>query len=583
MRNSLTYRWQAPEEVSADAYSNLKAQLELPSSILRLLLRRNIRDFNEAKDFFKPSLESLHDPWLMKDMDVAVARIDLARQKQEKIMIYGDYDVDGTTAVALLSSFLKLYHPHLITYIPDRYREGYGISYAGIEEAQKEGVGLIIALDCGIKATEKVEYAKNTGIDFIICDHHTPGPELPKAIAVLDPKRKDCSYPYKGLSGCGVGFKLCQALCEKWNGELNDYWNLMDLLALSIGADIVPMTGENRVLAFYGLKKINEAPSPGLAALLKIAGAENRNLTITDLVFILAPRINAAGRLDHGRKAVELLSGNDLGNLDFIATEIDRRNNERKDLDQKIAKEALALIDEKGLQNANSTVLYKEDWHKGVIGIVASRLIENYYRPTVILTKSGEKWAGSARSVQGFNVYEALLQCEEHLEQFGGHPAAAGMTIREENLKAFEQSFEEAVKSRIREEQKKPQLNIDLVIEPQEISPKLYRLLQRFGPFGPENMAPTLVMHYLIDAGSKEVGKEGGHLKVCLADRESGLTFDGIGFGMAKHLSWLPHSEGVSVAFHLEINEFRGNVSLQLRVLDLKESKEAIEEIEKLI
>ena len=578
MRSNLKYRWLAPQAPAANSIEKLKAELDLPAPILQLLAQRKISDFESAKKFFKPSLDDLYDPWLLKDMDKAVARINAARERQEKIMVYGDYDVDGTTAVALLSSFLNHYHSALITYIPDRYKEGYGVSYAGIDEAERNGVTLIIALDCGIKAVDKVQYAAKKGIDFIICDHHTPGPTLPAAVAVLDPKREDCSYPYKGLSGCGVGFKLAQALCEAWQGKPEHYWDLLDLLALSIGADIVPMTGENRILAFYGLKKINEAPSPGLAALLEIAEAANRQLTISDLVFILAPRINAAGRLDHGRKAVDLLSGSDLSSLNTIAAEIDQRNQERRSLDQEIAAEALALIEEKAAESY-STVVYKPHWHKGVIGIVASRLIESYYRPTIVLTKSGEKWAGSARSVSGFNVYEALLDCEEHLEQFGGHPAAAGMTLKEEKLEDFAAAFEKAVKKRIKEEQRQPSLDIDLLLEPSDIEPKLYRLIQRCGPFGPENMSPVLVMHNLVDAGSRKVGKDGSHLKLSICDPESGLSFDGIGFGMAAHLDWIPQSEAISVAFHLDLNEFRGNVSLQLRVLDIKPSEEAISEL----
>lgn len=531
-----------------------------------------------AKSFFKPSLDQLHSPWLMADMEKAVDRINLAREKGERIMVYGDYDVDGTTAVALLSSFLQKNDVVLETYIPDRYKEGYGVSTLGIDTAAENGVALIIALDCGVKAIKKVEYAQSKGIDFIICDHHTPGPELPKALAILDPKRKNCSYPYKGLSGCGVGFKLAQALCEAWDGDPESYWSLLDLLALSIGADIVPMTGENRILAFHGLKKINEQPSPGLEALLKTSDKAIGNLSISDLVFTLAPRINAAGRIDHGKKAVDLLSGQDLSSLEQIAQEIDQRNSERRDLDQQISAEALELIDKDS--DRYSTVVYQEHWHKGVIGIVASRLIENYYRPTVVLTKSGDKWAGSARSVQGFDLYEALSDCEAHLIQYGGHPAAAGMTILEENLAPFAEAFEEAVKSRIRADQRQPSLICDLVIDAKEIDPKLYRLIQRCGPFGPENMAPVLVMHGLVDAGSRIVGKDLSHLKINLLDSNTGLSFDGIGFGMAERLEWLKQSSAVSVAFHLETNEYQGHVSLQLRVLDLKDSDLAKSELE---
>ncbi len=574
LKSRPTYRWLAPEKAPESEIRELKKALDLPEAILRLLWQREIRSFDAAKNFFKPSLDALHDPFLMQDMDKAVARIDEARSKQERVLIYGDYDVDGTTAVALLSSFLEKFDLQLDVYIPDRYKEGYGVSLAGIDYAAENNFSLIIALDCGIKAIDKVNYALQKGIDFIICDHHTPGPEIPQALAVLDPKRSDCPYPYKGLSGCGVGFKLSQALNSHWAAPEALQWELLDLLALSIGADIVPMTGENRILAYYGLQKINQEPSPGLKALLEVAGADQKKLTISDLVFILAPRINAAGRLDHGRRAVELLKGKDLSLLAEIAAEIDRRNAERKDLDRNIASEALAQVEEKIPKDAYSTVVYASHWHKGVIGIVASRLIEHYYRPTVVLTQSGDKWAGSARSVNGFDLYEALEACEEQLIQFGGHPAAAGMTLSEKQLEPFKQAFEKAVRERIRQEQRQPQINYDLELEASSINPKLYRLLQRFGPFGPENMSPVIVCHSLVDVASRIVGKEGDHLKLSLCDPESGVILEGIGFGLGPLIDQVQKSSGLSVAFHLELNEFRGNVSLQMRVLDLKESSD---------
>jgi len=566
--------WKPKAVVNPTELKGLQAELDLDPKILTLLLQRGIKSLDQAKQFFKPSLEELHDPFLMKDMNRAVERIDQAVEAREKIMIYGDYDVDGTTSVAMLANFLQGHYANFITYIPDRYHEGYGVSKAGIDKAHAEEVSLIIALDCGIKALDKVGYAGSLGIDFIICDHHTPGPELPAAAAVLDPKRKDCNYPYKGLSGCGVGFKLAQALSEKWQIDKSECWKLLDLLALSIGADIVPMTGENRVLAYYGLEKINSDPSDGIQALLRTAGQLDRRLSIGDVVFTLAPRINAVGRLAHAQQAVDLLRGTDLSLLPEIADEIEVRNQDRKNLDRQITKEALRQIEDEIAPEAASTVVFQEDWHKGVIGIVASRLIENHYRPTVVLTQSGDKLAGSARSVEGFDLYDALEACEDSLIQFGGHAAAAGMTLKPEQLNDFKIAFEESVKARITEEQKQARLIYDLDIEASDIDAKFYRLIQRFAPFGPENLAPLLRCRNLIDRGSRTVGDESQHLKISVVDPDSGLCLEGIGFNLGPKLKILQSQQPVALLFHLELNVFRGQASLQLRVLDIKADSE---------
>ncbi|WP_421750646.1 single-stranded-DNA-specific exonuclease RecJ [Croceimicrobium sp.] len=574
MRNVPEMTWKAKAQVDPAELKALQAQLDLDPKILTLLLQRGIKSLDQARQFFKPSLEELHDPFLMKDMDRAVDRVNRALKANEKIMIYGDYDVDGTTSVAMLANFMQGHYANFITYIPDRYREGYGVSKAGIDRAHAENASLIIALDCGIKALDKVEYAQSLGIDFIICDHHTPGPELPAAAAVLDPKRKDCSYPYKGLSGCGVGFKLAQALSLNWQIDSSECWKLLDLLALSIGADIVPMTGENRVLAYYGLEKINSDPSEGIQALLRTANQLDRRLSIGDVVFTLAPRINAAGRLAHAQQAVDLLRGTDLSLLPEIAAEIEIRNQDRKNLDRQITKEALRQIEEKLSPNAVSTVVFQEDWHKGVIGIVASRLIESHYRPTVVLTLSGDKLAGSARSVEGFDLYDALEACEDSLIQFGGHAAAAGMTLKPEQLDEFKMAFEESVKARITEEQKQARLIYDLDIDASDIDAKFYRLIQRFAPFGPENLAPLLRCRNLIDRGSRTVGDEAQHLKISVVDPDSGLCLEGIGFNLGPKLELLQSQQPVALLFHLELNVFRGQASLQLRVLDIKAESE---------
>jgi len=570
----LDYLWKPQVLADEKELSAFKAELPISEIFLSLLLQRGISNRSEAEAFFNPNLQKLHNPFLMKDMDKAVYRINQAIKSKEKIMVYGDYDVDGTTAVALFSGFLEKHYPEVSTYIPDRYKEGYGVSQAGIDFAAAQNISLIIALDCGIKAIDKVDYALARGIDFIICDHHTPGDILPKAAAVLDPKRSDCLYPYKGLSGCGVGFKLVQALCEDW--DLSDeHWRpYLDLLAVSIGADIVPMSGENRILTYYGLQQINSEPSPGLESLIKIAKPTGGKLDISDVVFMLAPRINAAGRLAHGKKAVELLRGQDLSIIDAIAQNINKNNTERKSLDQSITEEALRQIQRQEEEHRKSSVVYEASWHKGVIGIVASRLIENYYRPTIVFTKSGDKLAGSARTVAGFDVYQALLKCDHILEQFGGHPAAAGMTLKEERYEEFKNHFEKVVSESILPEQLLPNISYDLQIKLEDLSQNFYNTIQRFAPFGPDNLSPIFRSDGLINQGSRAVGEGQKHLKLGILDPDTGIVMDGIGFGMAHYLQKLQSGKEVSILYHLEQNVFRNKVSLQLRLLDLKLSEE---------
>ncbi len=571
--------WSRRKKVDREEIIEFKKDLDLDFKILELLLIRGISSYEEAKKFFRPEFDQLHDPFLMQDMTTAVQRIDQARKKDEKVLIYGDYDVDGTTAVSLVAGFFTKHYNRFETYIPDRYREGYGVSTKGIDYAKSIGASLIIALDCGIKAIDKVDYARSMDIDFIICDHHNPGPILPKAVAVLDPKREDCEYPYKGLSGCGVGFKLCQALANAWDLDESEFRPGLDLLTLSIGADIVPMTGENRVLAHYGLKKINEDPSPGIRALLQAAGVHTKRLDIGDVVFTLAPRINAAGRLDHGKMAVNLLTGNDLSTLPEIAREIDRRNTERKQLDKKISAEALLQIEDQIASEACSTVVFQQDWHKGVIGIVASRLIESYYRPTVVLTRSGDVLAGSARSVSGFDLYDALSECEPHLIQFGGHAAAAGMTMKEEQLSQFKIAFEKSVANRIEPDQKQPSYLFDLEVSAEDLDKKFHKMLQYFAPFGPENLAPLLLIKGLQNHGSRTVGEGQKHLKLQLVDPESGIILDGIAFNRGDQLPLVQRTSSLALLFHLELNEFRGQSNLQMRVMDFKSEDELIDNI----
>ncbi len=574
----MNYRWKPAEKAAQEDIQSLKVALGINETLCQLLVQRNIKTFNASKSFFRPSLKELHDPYLMKDMDKAVARIQTAIDQKEKILVYGDYDVDGTTAVSLLSSFLVKHHSDLDTYIPDRYKEGYGVSTAGIDFAAENGFTLIIALDCGIKAIDKVDYAKSLGVDFIICDHHRPGNQIPAAVAVLDPKQEDCSYPYDELSGCGVGFKLVQALCKKWDLPESEWMELLDLLAVSIGSDIVPVTGENRVLAFWGLKKINENPRPGFALLKELGGKKDKVLTITDVVFIIGPRINAAGRISHGKLAVKLLTGNNEEEIRQESEAINDQNAERKELDKSITTSALKMIQDQGEEDCKTTVLFDTSWHKGVIGIVASRLIENYYRPTIVFTESNGKLAGSARSVLGYDVYNALDQCSDILEQFGGHMYAAGMTLKRENYDAFKQKFEQVVTETILPEQLEPEVSIDASLTLEEANMKFYKILKQFAPFGPLNMAPIFQTDDLIDTGySKVVGADQSHLRVVLKEQASGYTITGIGFGMAKKIDLIKSGKPISVAYHLNENEFNGKVSLQMMIKDIKATEEVLQ------
>jgi single-stranded-DNA-specific exonuclease len=562
-------RWVQKAIPNPNTIETLSQELGIDTHLAHLLAQREVNTFEQARSFFRPNLNQLHDPFLMKGMNEAVNRIEKAIAGNENILIYGDYDVDGTTAVSLVYSYLSQIYDRLDTYIPDRYTEGYGVSFQGIDYADDNDISLIIALDCGIKAVDKVAYAAEKGIDFIICDHHNPGAEIPAAVAVLDPKQFDCTYPYKELSGCGVGFKLMQALHQKRGGYFQELIPLLDLLAISIGADIVPITGENRTLAYFGLEVLNSNPRPGLRALMAVSGKDQ--FSITNVVFILGPRINAAGRIEHGKKAVELLTGANAEALLDLASAIDDHNKTRKDLDRGITEQALQMIVDKDLIHRKTTVLYEETWHKGVIGIVASRLIEKYHRPTVIITKSGDKLAGSARSVPGFDLYEALEQCSETLIQFGGHKYAAGMTLLEENFMAFRDRFEAVVHERIDPALLTPLIEYDLEIKLADITDKFYRILKQFEPHGPGNLSPTFVTHNLKDTGwAKGVGQDEAHLKFQAVEAETGTKMSGIAFSFGHLAEEIKNGRPFSIAYHVEENHWNGNVSLQLMVKDLK-------------
>ncbi len=564
-------RWTLKPKPSPEKVNALASQLKVDELIATLLVQRGIETFDDARQFFRPSLDDLHNPYLMKDMDKAVSRIEKAIAGGENILVFGDYDVDGTTAVSLMSSYLKSYYSNVATYIPDRYDEGYGISYKGIDFAEDNGFTLIIALDCGIKSIEHVLYAKEKNIDFIICDHHRPGETLPEAVAVLDPKRDDCSYPYDELCGCGVGFKLVQALAENRNQTIEDLIPYLDLVATAIAADIVPITGENRVLAKFGLEVINSNPRPGIKALIQ--NLKKKVLTITDVVFIIAPRINAAGRIKHGNEAVALLTEYDLDQAEFFASEIEQHNSDRKDLDKQITVEALSQIEENNEKQKFTTVVYQENWHKGVIGIVASRLTETYYRPTIVFTKSGDKLAASARSVKDFDVYNALEACSEHLEQFGGHMYAAGMTLKEENYLAFKNAFERVVEKTIHPDLLLPEISIDAEIELSEINEKLIRILNQFEPFGPQNMTPVFMCKNVKDTGyGKTIGQNDEHLKLFVKQSRSFGTegFGVIGFGLGNKIEITKNQNPFDIAFCIDENEFNGNITVQLRLKDLR-------------
>ncbi|WP_396602505.1 single-stranded-DNA-specific exonuclease RecJ [Algibacter sp. R77976] len=565
-------RWTLKPKPLEEKVEALQQALQVDATIASMLVQRGIESYEEAKAFFRPRLEELHDPFLMKDMDRAVARIEKAIANKENILVYGDYDVDGTTSVALMSSYLKTKHNLVYTYIPNRYDEGYGISYKGINFALENEFTLIIALDCGIKSVEKVAHAKSLGIDFIICDHHRPGVEIPKAAAVLDPKREDCEYPFKELCGCGVGFKLIQALASKEGKTAEDLTEYLDLVATAIGADIVPINGENRVLAYFGLMVINSNPRSGIQAILN--QVEKTELTITDVVFIVAPRINAAGRMKHGNYAVTLLTEDEPDMAEKYAAEINDYNLDRRETDKRITEEALKQIEEQKEQDRLTTVVYHEDWHKGVIGIVASRLTEAYYRPTLVFTKSGNKLAASARSVKGFDVYNALENCKEHIEQFGGHKYAAGLTLEPENYEAFKQAFEEEVSKTIDRNLLTPEIKVDAKIDLKDITPKFYRILKQFAPYGPSNMTPVFLTENLIDTGyGKCVGADKTHLRLTATQPESTSRMVGIGFGMGDKIDKISEGKPFKAVYSIDENEWQGNISLQLRLRDLKKQK----------
>jgi single-stranded-DNA-specific exonuclease len=561
-------RWVIQKVDDVDAVERLSKELNINKTLACLLVLRGINTFDEARKFFRPAWEHLHDPFLMADMDKAVNRILDAIETGEKILIYGDYDVDGTTSVALVYSYLKNFYPHLEYYIPDRYKEGYGISFAGIDYANENGHTLIIALDCGIKSIDKVEYATERGIDFIICDHHLPGDEIPKAVAVLDPKRVDCTYPFDELSGCGIGFKLMQAYSIKAGINLEKLFTYIDLVAVSIAADIVPIVGENRTLACMGLQKLNTNPLPGLKAIIEF-NKISRELSISDVVFIIGPRINAAGRIESGSRAVDLLISDHADGTVLPSADINDNNTTRRDLDRSITQSALDMIaGDDAYTNRRSTVVYSPDWHKGVIGIVASRLIENYYRPTIVLTKSGDQVAGSARSVKGFDVYEAILSCSDLLIQFGGHKFAAGLTMEEANVEAFIQKFEEIVSATITEESLTPEVEIDAEIDLAEITSKFYDVLKQFAPFGPGNMNPVFLTRGVRDTGyGRIVGST--HLKMDVQQDNPNLFFNAIAFGQGHYAENMAKKIPFDICYAIEPNEWNGKVTLQLNIKDM--------------
>jgi single-stranded-DNA-specific exonuclease len=563
-------RWSIKPKADETIINQLALDLGIDKVLANMLAQRDITTYAEAKKFFRPSLSDLHDPFLMKDMDKAIIRLEAAIKNNENILVYGDYDVDGTTAVSLVYTFIKKHYTNVGYYIPDRYTEGYGISFQGIDFAKENNFSLIIALDCGIKSIDKVDYATERNIDFIICDHHRPGDTLPNAVAVLDPKRADCNYPFDELCGCGIGFKLAQAYCQKNNIAFEELHEYLDLTAISIASDLVPIVDENRTLCYFGLEQINKNPRKGIKAILDIANIK-KEITINELVFTVGPRINAAGRLETGRNAVALLVSESNEHAKTSGININTTNTERRALDLTITQHALGMIDENDeLLHRKSTVLFHPDWHKGVVGIVASRLIEKHYRPTIVLTESNGKATGSARSVKGFDVYNAIEACADLLEQFGGHKYAAGLTLKVENIPDFQKRFEEVVSSTIEEYMLVPEIEIDAELELNEITPKFFRILKQFSPFGPENMSPVFVTKNLVDKGYvRIVGNN--HLKMDLESATNPKeTFSSIAFGQAQHFDDTLRKKTFTACYAIEENEYNGNITLQLNVKDLK-------------
>ena len=565
----MTKRWNILS-TDAEKISSLHEALKINKTLCSILVQRGIDTYEKAKDFFRPQLSQLHSPWSMKDMDKAVTRILHAFQQHEKILVFGDYDVDGTTAVASMYQYLSAIYDQVDFYIPHRYREGYGVSKMGIDYAKETGVTLIISLDCGIKSVDLIKYAKSLDIDFIICDHHLPDQELPPADAILNPKQSDCSYPYKESCGCGVGFKLMTALSEKLSLPESTHFAYLDLVATAIAADIVPITGENRILAYYGLEKVNQNPCPGIKALMQLAAVQ-KTMHITNLVFIIAPRVNAAGRMDDAKKAVQLFIEKDPIKAKAFAEMLHSDNVDRREADSSITEEALALIEtDPAFADKKTTVVYQEHWHKGVVGIVASRLIEKHYRPTIVLTKSGEYVAGSARSVAGFNLYEAIHACREHLLGYGGHFAAAGMTLLPEKVNDFAAAFEKAVQQQIKPEQLIPEIIIDTSISFEAITPTFYNILTQMEPFGPDNMRPVFIAEKVYDTGFSKIVKD-QHIRFVVKQRN--ITLSGIGFNMAEKFALIQQQQPLDLVFILDENEWNGEKSIQLKMIDLRISE----------
>ncbi len=562
-------RWKILEANEANIIT-LQESLKINKTLCKILVQRGFEDYEKAKAFFRPSLNELHDPWLMKDMDKAVTRLTSAFSSNEKILVFGDYDVDGTTSVASMYQFLSAIYHQVDYYIPHRYKEGYGVSKAGIDYAFENKITLIVSLDCGIKSVDLIAYAKSLGIDFIVCDHHLPDEQIPIASAILNPKQKDCNYPFKELCGCGVGFKLMQALADKLNLSSNTYLLYLDLVATAIAADIVPIIGENRTLAYFGLKKVNENPCVGIKALMQLAAVQ-KEMTITNLVFIIAPRINAAGRMDDAKKAVQLFIEQDETKAKALAEILHSDNTDRKEADSSITEEALAIIEnDASLSTRKTTVVYQEHWHKGVVGIVASRLTERYYRPTVVLTKSGNIVAGSARSVVGFNLYEAIHACRKHLIGYGGHFAAAGMTLDPANVEAFSAAFEQVVSNTITPDLLIPEIIIDSEISISELTESFHNIIAQMEPFGPDNMKPVFVAKNVSNTGFSKIVKE-QHIRFLV--QQKNIQINGIGFNMAHKYDILQNNKFIDIVFNIDLNEWNGNTNVQLKVIDFKASQ----------
>ena len=572
-------KWILKDPADPEKVGRLSAELGIDRVLAELLVKRGVETFEQARSFFRPSLDDLHDPFLMKDMDKAVKRLRTAITTEEGILVYGDYDVDGTTAVALVYSFLRRYSTNVDFYIPDRYEDGYGLSYRGIDWAKEHGFSLIITLDCGIKANEKVDYAASLGLDVIICDHHLPESTIPAAVAVLDPKREDDNYPFDDLSGCGVGFKLVQAYSREYDIPFETLIPLLDLLVVSISADLVSMTGENRVLAHFGLRQLNENPRKGLQAIATLSKLEPGHLSIDDIVFKIGPRINAAGRMESGRLAVELLTSSDEHSAAVVGEKINDNNNERKSIDREITQEALEMVQSgAALSSSAATIVYNPNWSKGVVGIVASRLVEAFYKPTIVLTKSNDFITGSARSVAGFDLYEAIDSCADLMENFGGHVYAAGLTLREENLPEFVRRIEEFISTRITQEMLTPFTEIDARLEFSQITPKFFRLLKQFQPFGPGNTNPVFQTENVYDGGKgRKVGADGVHMKLDLIDEKQPFhQIPAIAFNMSEYFDYIKAGNPFDICYSIVENYYRGNSTLQLRIKDIREREEPI-------